>query len=127
MSMETFYKELYVINVLKCNAFEHWGNIEVGEQLIFEVYGDGDKNVSEDFDFDKELIRVKLKKEQLIIGMLSKEESKFMKDIIRNGWTGVFKGVVCKVDKDAQYDQRISVAVYINEKTSSDCLHNQKK
>lgn len=115
MSMKTFYKNFFVINVLKCNAFEHWEKIEIGNSVIFEVYGADNKKFSKNVDFDKELIRVILDKDEYpIIGMLPEEESKFMKDIIKNDWTGIFKGVVCnKIDEDAQYDQRISVAVYI--------------
>lgn len=120
MNMETFYKEFNVINFLKCNTCKHWKKIEIGNSVSFKVYGDYDKRFSNDVDFDKEQIRVILTsnegiklKECPIIGMLSEEESKFMKDIIKNGWTNIFEGVICRVDKDAQYDQRISVAVYI--------------
>lgn len=122
--MKTFYKEFSVINILKCNAFEHWNKIGIGSRVIFEAYGTDDENVSKDVDVDKELIRVILthneKNEELAekptIGMLIEEESKYMKDIIKNGWTKIFKGTICKFNKDAQYDQRISVAVHIHPK-----------
>lgn len=116
--METFYKESYVINTLKCNTFKHWEKIKIGGQVSFEVYGADDNNFSK--DVDKNLIRVILtynedggKEIKATIGMLPEEESKFMKDIIKNGWTDIFEGVICRKVEDLQYDQRISVAVYI--------------
>lgn len=115
--METFYKESYVINVLKCNAFEHWDKIRIGSFVTFETYNANDEHSSK--DVDKDLIRVILtyndgdKEIKATIGMLPEEEYKFMKDIIKNGWTDIFEGVICKKVDDAQYDQRISVAVYI--------------
>lgn len=129
--METFYKEIYVVNVLKCNTFKHWKKIKIGNRVTFEVYAADDKNISKDVDIDKDLIRVILThdedevlKEKPTIGMLSEEEGKLMKDIIKNKWKDFFEGTICKIDEKAQYDQRISLAVYI--KPNKDC-HTLKK
>ena len=120
MDKETFFKEFNVIRILECNAFKCWENIKVGNNNIsFKVYDANDAKSNNDVDFEKDLIRVILRiaGERQIIGMLPKEESKIMKDIIENKWTDVFNGVICKVDEKAQYDQRINVAVYISHST----------
>lgn len=117
MSVGTFFKEFCVINTLECNAFKYWKDIKIGNEVRFKVYLEQEQD-KEDVDFDKDLIRVVLKKKgkDLIIGMLPKEESKIMRDILKNGWNTFFSGTICKVDEKAPYDQRISVAVYIQKK-----------
>lgn len=120
MSVGTFFKEFCVINTLECNAFKHWKDkdIEMGKEVYFKVYSAEQDQANKDVDFDKDLIRVVLKKngKDSIIGMLPKEESKIMRDILINGWNTFFSGTICKVDEKAPYDQRISVAVYIQKK-----------
>lgn len=118
MNTGTFFKEFYVIKVLECNAFKHWPNIELGKEVAFKIYNIEQEKDDKDVDFNKDLIRVVLGEVDKgpIIGMLPKEESKVMKDILTNGWNIIFKGTICKVDEKAPYDQRISVAVYINKR-----------
>lgn len=51
-----------------------------------------------------------------VIGVLSKEDGKLLFDIVKNGWTNVFKAVVVKIDKDGGEDKTYKIVIKIERK-----------
>lgn len=95
-----FFKEFNVVNILERGAFTIWDKLEISKKVFLELD-----------DEDKKTIVVKF--EGTKFGELPKQESEIIRKFLKQGWKGVFKAHICKIDKKALYDQRISIAVYI--------------
>lgn len=106
--MGIYLNELSVSKVLHYQAIEVWGDLKVGSKVDLQ-FDKKDKEVKVKF-------REKEKKEWLVIGILSQEESKIIRDILVAGWKDFFECWICKKRDDGPYDQRISIVVHIREK-----------
>lgn len=96
-----FFKEFNVVKFLERGAFKVWEKLEIGKEVSLE--GDDEK--------DPKTIIVKFDK--IAFGELPKQESEIIRNFFKQGWKSAFKAWICKRDKEALYDQRISIAVYI--------------
>lgn len=108
--MGIYLNELSVSKVLHYQAIEVWGDLKVGSRVEFNLNG---KEV--EVQFTK-----KGSKEKSVIGILSQEESKIIRDILTAGWDNFFECWICKKKDDGPYDQRINIVVHIKRKTKTE-------
>lgn len=104
--MDKYFKECYVEKIYHFDGLESLKGIEEYSLLYLvvddkEPYKDQVKIVTEKDNKDK------------VIGVLSKDDSNLIYDIIKNGWTDVFKAVVIKINKDGGEDKTFKVVIKI--------------
>lgn len=100
MTMKIFFKEFYVVKILERGAFKVWNEVNIGEEVYLEL----EKGKT---------VLVKCQDGQ-VFGELPENESKIIRDLLIQEWTNIFKAFVCRKDAEVpQYDQHVSIAVYI--------------
>lgn len=100
-----FFKEFNVVNILERGVFTIWDKLEISKKVFLDLDDEDNKTIVVRFG-DPIL-------EGPIFGELPEQESEIIRKFLKQGWKGVFKAHICKIDKKALYDQRISIAVYI--------------
>lgn len=117
--MGKFYKEFVLKKVLECGAAESWQKIKVGDtvQLILnqrDNLADLKNQVGVLFDTGNDA--------KVVIGVISEEEGKLIKDFLDMGWCNdvdnkLFKAVISQNDSTKPLENRFKVAVYIEKIT----------
>ena len=98
--MKKYFKECYLEKIYHYDALEVWKKLETGTQLSLELNG--------------EIIILKYSKDH-ILGELNPDDSKFIIDLLKQGWTGVCGATISYLVENASENKRIKVVLYINE------------
>ncbi len=107
MIMGLFLKELNVTKILERGAFKVWEEIKVGEKVFLKL---------EETNKNTILVEVEKGGQKMVFGELPEKESEVIRSFLTQKWNDVFEAYICKKDNDVPlYDQRISIAVYIEE------------
>lgn len=120
--MAIFYKEFGLKKILECEGAKSWEKIKVGDTVQL-------RSNLEDYNltgfkkqvgvlFVEEVKKDNNDKEEIekIIGIISEEEGKLIKDFLDMGWDEVFSAVISQNDSTKPLENRFKVAVYIKEK-----------
>lgn len=112
-----FFKEFNVVKILERGAFIVWKQISIGTEVFVELEEPENKII---------LVKIKVENKEdvtkeikVALGELPEKESEIIRNFLKQKWQSVFKAHICKMDKEALYDQRISIAVYITKSSES--------
>ncbi len=105
---KVFFKECFLTDIIKYDALLVWNDLKIGVKLELDLECD-----SSLFDSGKKCIFAYLDGKK--IGVLTEEDAKMMDQIMNMGWKDLFLCRISQVDNDATNDQRIKVAIYIQE------------
>ena len=97
-----YFKECYLEKIYHYDALDVWKKLEVGTQLSLKLNG--------------EIIILKDINEN-ILGELNPDDSKFIIDLLKQGWTGVCGATISYLVENASENKRIKVVLYINPRT----------
>ena len=95
-----YFKECYLEKIYHYDALEVWKKLEVGTQLSLELNGEN--------------IILKDSKDH-ILGELNPDDSKFIIDLLKQGWNSVCGATISYLVENASENKRIKVVLYINE------------
>lgn len=104
--MNKYFKECFVEQLYHFEALDCWNELKVSSSCTLDV----DKN-----EFKGQVL-VKLKKEEKCIGVLSKDDSVFLADVIGQGWNEAFEAVISQKEESASENKKIKVVIRIREK-----------
>ena len=94
-----FFKECYLEKIFHYDALEVWDELKIGTQLSLEDNG--------------EIIILKDSKDH-ILGELNPDDSKFIIDLLKQGWNRIWGATISSIVRDASENKRIKVVLYIN-------------
>ncbi len=95
-----YFKECYLEKIFHYDALEVWDELKIGQHL------------SLGFDDNKVILKYS---NESILGELNTDDSKFIIDLVKQGWEEVFGVTISSIVEDASEDKRIKVVVYIKE------------
>ena len=95
-----YFKECYLEKIYHYDALEVWDELKIGTQLSLEDNG--------------EIIILKDSKDH-ILGELNPDDSKFIIDLLKQGWNGVCGATISYLVENASENKSIKVVLYINE------------
>lgn len=98
--MKKYFKECYLEKIFHYDALELWDELKIGKQLSL--------------GFDDNKVILKYNNEN-ILGELNTDDSKFIIDLVKQGWQKAFVATISSIVEDASEDKRIKVVIYINE------------
>lgn len=100
---DKFFKECFIQNIYHHKALEVWGKLKVGEKLSLKL--------SDDKDI---VLLYKKYGEQKVIGELSDDDAKFIKDILEAGYEDVFTGLISYMSPEMpDENKRLKVVIKI--------------
>lgn len=95
-----YFKECYLEKIFHYDALEVWDELKIG------------KHLSLGFDDNKVILKYS---NESILGELNTDDSKFIIDLVKQGWEEVFGVTISSIVEDASEDKRIKVVIYIKE------------
>ena len=116
---DLFLKECFIENVLQCNALPDWKDVAVGDRVSFtcnDILGEKDvicviRNKDQD---SAQGVNQDQDKHKGLLGILSKEDSDIIGQIIRAGWNDVLFGTVSyKKDENVDSNKSNKIAIYV--------------
>lgn len=112
-----YLKECFICETNRFDALDEgvWNNLVVSKEVYFN-----------DIKDDRVLVEVEINTMQYIIGVLSKEDSESIIKYIKQGWGQIFHAVICRVDKNADENKRLSIAISIKESEKKKNKKNAK-
>lgn len=125
--MGIFYKEFGLKKILECEGAKSWEEIKVGDtvQLILNLEDYNltgfKKQVGALWEFKGKAVdgakvaggAEAVNDVKAVIGVISEEEGKLIKDFLDMGWNKLFKAVISQNDNTKPLENRFKVAVYI--------------
>jgi len=135
--MDKFFKECNVTKLYHFQALEVWDDLKTGVKLKVCKPGEPVKPDVHDYPFKDEGHVACLKYEKKVeqnkspkkyaIGVLSEEDSKFIFEILDQGWEDVFSARISAKMDNMDEDKSLKVAVYINDSNSAQSNNNAGK
>jgi len=122
--MDRFFKECNVVKPYYYQALQVWEYIKPGIPLEIWLLGNfleekrgksGElNNIHLSLSEEQAVVLVFEKNgEEFIIGELSKDDSKFITDILVQGWNGIFCAMICSKIDSLDEDKKLRVVIYI--------------
>lgn len=112
--MGTFLKECFLQKTNQYDALKVWGDLKVSVNLLLRENGKGD-------------IVAKYKgkdKNDLVIGVLSKEDAQSLEPYFEAGWNkeggagkekDLYSSIISRFDKNADENKRISICIFVED------------
>ena len=109
--MNKYFKECFVEQLYHFEALDCWDKLKVSTPCTLDV----------DKDEFKGQVLVKFIDEKsdqkMCIGVLSKDDSAFLADVIGQGWNEVFEAVISQKEESASENKKIKVVIRIQRKS----------